>query len=64
MVADVPHPTAGSFKMVASPMKLSETPCEIRRHPPLLGEHTDEVLAEILGYDAAKVDELRRAGII
>jgi formyl-CoA transferase len=64
MVADVPHPTAGSFKMVASPMKLSETPCEIKRHPPLLGEHTDELLAEVLGYDTEKISSLKENGVI
>lgn len=64
MVADVPHPTAGSFKMVASPMKLAGTPCEIERHPPLLGEHTEEILREKLGYDPARIASLREAGII
>jgi formyl-CoA transferase len=64
MVADVPHPTAGSFKMVASPMKLAGTPCEIERHPPLLGEHTEEILREKLGYDPARIASLREAGIL
>jgi formyl-CoA transferase len=64
MVADVPHPTAGSFKMAASPMKLTETPCEITRHPPLLGEHTNEVLKEVLDLDEERIASLRNAGII
>jgi formyl-CoA transferase len=64
MVADVPHPTAESFKMVASPMKLAETPCEITRHPPLLGEHTDQVLKEKLGYDDSRIASLKQSGII
>jgi len=46
-----------------SPVRLSETPGGIRRRAPLLGEHTAEVLAEI-GYDAAAVEELRRAGVV
>jgi crotonobetainyl-CoA:carnitine CoA-transferase CaiB-like acyl-CoA transferase len=45
------------------PVRLSETPGVVRRRAPLLGEHTDEVLAEI-GYDAAAVEELRRAGVV
>jgi formyl-CoA transferase len=64
MVADVPHPTAGTVKMVASPMKLSETPCDINKHPPLLGEHTDEILQEMFGYGADKIAELRQDGVI
>lgn len=64
MVQEVPHPSAGSVKLVASPMKFSETPCDIVRHPPLLGEHTDEVLRERLGYDAARIAALRDNGIV
>ena len=50
--------------MVASPMKMSETPCEIRRHPPLLGEHTDEILRERLRLDAAQIQSLKAAGVV
>jgi formyl-CoA transferase len=64
MVAEVPHPTAGTFKMVASPMKLSATPCEIRRHPPLLGEHTEEVLQERLGLTPEAIQSLRQERVI
>jgi formyl-CoA transferase len=64
MVAEIPHPSAGTVKMVASPMKLSETPCEITRHPPLLGEHTQEILQEKFGYDAAEIEKLRLDGVI
>ncbi len=64
MVAEVPHPTAGSVKLVASPMKFSETSCEIQRHPPLLGEHTEEILREELGYSEEAVQELRENGVI
>ncbi len=63
MVAEVPHPTAGSVKLVASPMKLYKTPCTVERHPPLLGEHTGEVLRE-LGYSDSEIDVLREKGII
>lgn len=64
MVAEVPHPTAGSIKMVASPMKLSETPCEITRHPPLLGEHTEELLREKFSFDGDKITAMRQKGVI
>jgi len=64
MVADVPHPTAESFKMVASPMKFTETPCEITRHPPLLGEHTDEILKEMLDFSEERIASLKASGTI
>jgi len=64
MVVEVPHPTAGKVKLVASPMKFSDTPCEVRRHPPLLGEHTEEVLQRDLGYPPEKIASLRAAGVI
>ncbi len=60
MVAQVPHPTAGSVPLVASPMKMTETPCEITRHPPLLGEHTQEILLEKLGYGKKKMNQLKQ----
>jgi formyl-CoA transferase len=63
MVIEMPHPTAGVVRLVGSPLKLSETPAAYVRHPPLLGEHTDEVLAE-LGYDADEVRSLRQHGIV
>lgn len=66
MVVNVPHPLAGpdGAQLIASPLKLSETPVEYRHHPPLLGQHTDEVLRDVLGYDDDKIAELRNAGAI
>ncbi len=66
MVVNVPHPLAGpdGATLIASPLKLSETPIEYRYHPPLLGQHTDEVLQQVLGYDEARIAELRDAGAI
>ena len=63
MTIVMPHPLAGEVELVASPMKLSATPVQQRRPPPLLGEHTGEVLAEI-GLGAAQVAELRRQGVV
>ena len=63
MVVELPHPTAGSIRMVGSPLKLSETPVSYRSHPPLLGEHTDEVLAE-LGYSEEQVSALKELGVV
>ncbi|MBT3400599.1 MAG: CoA transferase [Rhodospirillaceae bacterium] len=66
MVVNVPHPLAGpdGAQLIASPLKLSETPVQYRHHPPLLGQHTDEVLREVLGYDDNRIAELRDAGAI
>jgi crotonobetainyl-CoA:carnitine CoA-transferase CaiB-like acyl-CoA transferase len=63
MVAAMPHPLTDDLRLVASPLKLSETPVQYRRAPPLLGEHTEEVLRE-LGLDAAEVAALHRDGVI
>ena len=66
MVAEVPHPAidGAPAKLIASPLRLSGTPVDIRRAPPLLGQHTDEVLGEVLGLDDAALAALREAGII
>jgi len=49
--------------LVASPIRLSKTPVEYRRAPPLVGEHTDEILAD-LGVDAAGIAGLRERGVV
>jgi formyl-CoA transferase len=61
-VVEVDHPTRGKYLTVGNPIKLSDSPTEVTRSP-LLGEHTEEVLAE-LGYDKAAMAELRKAGAI
>jgi len=60
----MPHPVAGSLPLVANPMKLSATPVDYRLPPPMLGEHTDGVLAATLGLDAARIAALRAGGIV
>ena len=63
MVIDVPHPGHGIVRMLGFPMKLSETPCRVRRPAPGLGEHSDSILAE-LGYTGAERAAFRAAGVV
>jgi crotonobetainyl-CoA:carnitine CoA-transferase CaiB-like acyl-CoA transferase len=63
MTVSVPHPLAGELPLVASPIKLSQTPVAYRRAPPLLGEHTAEVLAEF-GVTPQQLDTLRAEGAL
>lgn len=64
MIAEVPHPTIGTLKLCGIPVKYSETPGAIRYPPPLVGEHTDEILDEVLGYAPEGIEELREQGAI
>jgi crotonobetainyl-CoA:carnitine CoA-transferase CaiB-like acyl-CoA transferase len=61
---ELEHPAAGSVPLVASPMRFSATPVEHRRAPPTLGQHTDEILRDTLGLDAAGIAELRESKIV
>jgi formyl-CoA transferase len=61
MVAEVPHPERGTFTNVGCPIKLSDSPVEVTRSP-LLGEHTDEILTDVLGYSTEQVDQMRGEG--
>ncbi len=58
------HPSADSVKLVASPMRMSATPIQYDRAPPLLGQHTDLVLQELLGYSEQQLTQLRDKKII
>jgi crotonobetainyl-CoA:carnitine CoA-transferase CaiB-like acyl-CoA transferase len=61
----MPHAsTPNGVDVIANPVRLSETPPDYRLPPPLLGQHTDEVLSERLGFDAAKLAALRAKGVI
>ena len=63
MVIEIEHPTEGKVRQVGIPIKLSDTPGRVRSLSPLLGEHTEEILAG-LGYDKQKINELRGNGVI
>ncbi len=63
MTVEIAHPLSGSVRLVASPMRLSATPVQYRRAPPLLGQHTAEVLKE-MGLSAAEIEALRKGGAI
>jgi crotonobetainyl-CoA:carnitine CoA-transferase CaiB-like acyl-CoA transferase len=63
MLVTRPHPVHGTVKLIGLPIKLSETPGAIRRAPPLVGEHTDEILGEV-GYSAGDIARLRAAGVV
>jgi|SoiMethySBSTD1v2_1073268.scaffolds.fasta_scaffold176194_2 formyl-CoA transferase len=62
-VVEVDHPTRGKYLTVGNPIKLSDSPCEVQRSP-LLGEHTDEILRDVLGYSASEVTEIKGSGAI
>ena len=59
MVETVAHPTAGPVKILGIPLKFSDTPASIRAAPPTLGQHSDEILQNMLGYDAVRIARLR-----
>jgi len=61
---ELEHAAAGKLPLVASPMRFSETPLEYRLPPPLLGEHTDQILKQFLKLNEAEIDKLRSAGIV
>jgi crotonobetainyl-CoA:carnitine CoA-transferase CaiB-like acyl-CoA transferase len=64
LIAELPHSDWGMVKQSGMLMKFSATPGTIERSGPLLGQHTDEILREYLGYSPDKIATLRAAGII
>lgn len=64
LVKELPHPTAGTVKVVGPPVVYSEIENEAKTAPPLLGQHTDEVLQSVLGYSAERINELKGRGIV
>jgi crotonobetainyl-CoA:carnitine CoA-transferase CaiB-like acyl-CoA transferase len=63
MISELEHPTAGTLRTIGCPVRLSATPPAVRTPPPLLGQHTDDVLAE-LGLSAAMIGALHQSGTV
>ena len=64
MVVEMKHPTAEKIKLVGIPVKYSETPGSVRLPPPLLGQHTEEILSDLLGYSQKQIDALKAEGVV
>jgi formyl-CoA transferase len=62
-VVEVDHPTRGKYLTVGNPIKLSDSPSDVRRSP-LLGEHTDEILAGVLGFSDQEISEIKASGAL
>ena len=62
-VVEVDHPTRGKYLTVGNPIKLSDSPAEVRRSP-LLGEHTEEILKEVLGFNQDQIQEAQSSGAV
>jgi formyl-CoA transferase len=61
---DLPHPSGGTVKLVRNPINMTGTPPEALAHPPTLGEHTETILRDVLGYDEARIAALRGQSVI
>jgi CoA:oxalate CoA-transferase len=64
MLVEVEHPTAGTLRMAGIPVKFSATPASVRLPPPLLGEHTDQVLSSWLGMNDQEIADLKAKKVI
>jgi len=64
VLTEIEHPKLGKIKLLNTPFKFSETPAEVRASPPLWGEHTREILRDMLGYKKAQIDHLLKEGVI
>ena len=62
-IVEVDHPERGKYLTVGCPIKLSDSPVDVERSP-LLGEHTDEVLTDFLGYSAQEVEKIKASGAV
>jgi succinate---hydroxymethylglutarate CoA-transferase len=64
MTETIEHPTVGALKMLGIPFKFSDTACSVRRPPPTLGQHSEEILSAELGLDDKAIADLRRQKVI
>jgi CoA:oxalate CoA-transferase len=64
MFIEMEHPKAGKIKLINFPVKFTETPAQLKTPAPILGEHNNEILRDILGYDEEKIKELVSKGVI
>ena len=64
MLVQMEHPTIGALPLVGSPIKMGETPVEYRLPPPLMGQHTNQILREVLGYSDEKIKALAESGCV
>jgi formyl-CoA transferase len=64
MIAEMPHPSAGTVRAVKNAVHLGDTPLDGYEAPPRLGEHTREVLTKLLGCSDAEVEALGREGVV
>jgi succinate--hydroxymethylglutarate CoA-transferase len=64
MVQEIDHPSCGPIKLVNTPVKWSESKPAIRLPPPTLGQHTDEILSDVLGMKSDDIKELRSEGVV
>ena len=64
MIQEIQHPTCGPMKLINPPVKYSHSQPSIRSAPPTLGQHTDEILGEILGMSEGEIGTLRQEGVV
>ena len=64
MVVALNHPVAGAIRALGVPVKMSDTPGSVRTPPPTLGQHTEQVLTQDLGYERSAIEQLRKDGVI
>jgi len=64
MLVEIEHPKADKIKQIGIPIKLSETPLTVRSPPPLLGQHTEEVLKDLLNMSTQEINQLKEKGVI
>ena len=62
-IVEVDHPTRGKYLTVGNPIKMSDSPSDVTRSP-LLGEHTAEILRDVLGYSSAEIDKIVASGAV